>query len=337
MSKRKRAKLRRRARRIRRVRAFLRRVIRILVLCAAVLTAVLAMKVVQNTFPAEPSSVEETEEAGTLKRAILDRYRESAAVAASVDNSAWICEGRATVIGRNDCGQCATEDWTDVAAVALGGSHTVGLTSRGQLLFAGDNAYGQCDLQTNGERAVAVAASDRASYAVLESGRVVMSGASFIEPAQLEAERDAAVVAASEGHLAVLRKDGTLKAFGKNTEGECDVSEWTNIASVSCGNGVTAALDFSGNVHIAGNPAYGQSALDGVQGARCVSAGGNFCLVSLLDGTVLGAGSDSRGQIDVDDWKNIRAMACGYMHAIAVDDAGNRVYSGSDQYGQQEQ
>lgn len=336
MAKRKQGKNRRRARRIRRVRAFLRRVILILVLCAAALVAVLAWKIAQNVV-SEANHPAYEESAGALKSAILDRYRESAVVAAGADNSAWIEEGRVTVIGRNDCGQCATEDWTKVVAVALGDRHTVGLTANGRLLFAGDNAHGQCDLKTNGERAVSIAASARASYAVLESGRVVMSGSGPVEAAKLENVRGAAVVAASDSHLAILMDDGSLEAFGADARSERSISEWTNLASVSCGNGVTAALDFEGNVHVAGDSAYGQAALDGTARAACVGAGGNFCLVSLQDGTAIGAGSDSRGQIRVDHWKDVRAIACGYMHAIAVDGEGNRVYSGSDQSGQQEQ
>ena len=51
---------------------------------------------------------------------------EKAVIDASEENSAWVQDGGARVIGENDAGQCDTGDWTNIVAVALGTDHVVG-------------------------------------------------------------------------------------------------------------------------------------------------------------------------------------------------------------------
>lgn len=47
--------------------------------------------------------------------------------------------GSAAVVGDNDYGQCDVGDWTDLKALALGHTHTVGLKKDGTILSAGCN------------------------------------------------------------------------------------------------------------------------------------------------------------------------------------------------------
>ena len=49
-------------------------------------------------------------------------------------------------VGYNNYGQCEVGGWTDIAQVAAGSYHTVGLKSNGTVVAVGDNYYGQCDI-----------------------------------------------------------------------------------------------------------------------------------------------------------------------------------------------
>jgi len=75
-------------------------------------------------------------------------------------------------------------------AVAAGSYHTVGLTTGGRVLAAGDNWSGQCDV---------------ASWT------------------------DVVAVAAGSRHTVALRTDGTAVATGCNDDGQCEVSDWSDL------------------------------------------------------------------------------------------------------------
>ncbi len=289
-----------------------------------------------NRYNIQPPGEEDMIYDTSMAPAIMKKYLQNSIVAAGADNSAWVQNGRVTVIGQDDYEQCATEEWSNIIAIALGDDHIIGLTADGSLVFAGDNSYGQCDLQTNGVRVVSIAASSWGSFAVLEDGRVFASGNAVVNNAELYKERNVAVVAASDSHVVLLKKDGSLTVYGDSYMNQAEISGCKEIVSVACGYDVVVAMEKSGTVHVIGDTAYGQKALDGTVNANNIAAGGNFCIVSLNDGTVIGAGSNSKGQIDVANWNKVQAIACGYMHAVAIYEDGSRIYSGSNNHGQQE-
>ncbi|MBQ9605176.1 MAG: hypothetical protein IJR45_07175, partial [Firmicutes bacterium] len=57
-----------------------------------------------------------------------------------------------------------------------------------------------------------------------------------------------AVNAISTGarHSAFVRSVGTAKAVGDNTNGQCDISEWKQVAEIACGGDFTAARTYQG-------------------------------------------------------------------------------------------
>lgn len=59
-----------------------------------------------------------------------------------------------------------------------------------------------------------------------------------------------AVNAISTGarHSAFVRSIGTAKAVGDNSNGQCNISEWQDIAEIACGTDFTAARTYHGNV-----------------------------------------------------------------------------------------
>jgi alpha-tubulin suppressor-like RCC1 family protein len=67
-----------------------------------------------------------------------------------------------------------------------------------------------------------------------------------------------------------LKKDGTVVATGWNEHGQCDVSEWQNVAAIAAGGAHTLAL--------------------------------------LNDGTILAVGLNNENQCNVTEWSEIEAI-----------------------------
>ena len=65
-------------------------------------------------------------------------------------------------------------------------------------------------------------------------------------------------VAAGVAHTVGLRRDGTVVAVGHNSDGRCDVSDWTDIVAVAAGYNHTVGLRRDGTVVAVGDNDYGQ-------------------------------------------------------------------------------
>lgn len=65
-----------------------------------------------------------------------------------------------------------------------------------------------------------------------------------------------------------LRSDGTVAAVGLNDDGECDVSDWTDILAVSAGSQNTVGLKSDGTVVAAGSNENNRSNVTGWKDIR---------------------------------------------------------------------
>ena len=83
-------------------------------------------------------------------------------------------DGTVVAAGNDSFGQCDVESWTDVIQVAAGAKHTLGLRADGTVLATGDNEYGQCDV-TDWTDIAAVAANAYGSFGLKRDGTVVAS------------------------------------------------------------------------------------------------------------------------------------------------------------------
>ncbi len=91
-------------------------------------------------------------------------------------------------------------------------------------------------------------------------------------------------------HTVGLQADGTVIATGRNDEGQCDVSGWTDVIAVDCGAYHTAALR--------------------------------------KDGTVLTAGRSSEGQCDTETWTDIVQIVCTDYNTLGLRKDGTVVSVG---------
>ena len=69
-------------------------------------------------------------------------------------------------------------------------------------------------------------------------------------------------ISAGYDHTIGLKADGTVVAVGNNTDGQCDVSDWTDIVAISVDDH-TVGLKKDGTVVAVGENEYGQCDVSG--------------------------------------------------------------------------
>lgn len=132
-------------------------------------------------------------------------------------------------------------------------------------------------------------------------------------------------IAVGLAHTLVLKSDGTVKATGANSNGQCNVSAWTDIVAVFAGDVSSAGIKSDGTVVVTGRNDYGQC--DVADWTDIVSvAMSQFHTVGLKsDGTVVAVGDTSYGGCDVSSWRNIVSICVTQTGTIGVKADGSIV------------
>lgn len=141
-------------------------------------------------------------------------------------------DGTVVATGSNIYGQCDVVGWSNIISISAGSGLTVGLKADGTVVVAGHD-FDVSDWVSNWENIAAVYSCTvdytKCVAVGLESdGTAMISGSDyyFIHPQNIVS------VASSSIHFVCLREDGVVLAFGNNDNGQCNVSEWTDIVSV---------------------------------------------------------------------------------------------------------
>lgn len=132
-------------------------------------------------------------------------------------------------------------------SLCAGGSFAAAVRSDGRVYAAGDNSFGQCDLQ------------DITS---------------------------ASAVSCGTHHTAVLLDDGRVVAVGDNGFGQCNTQEWKDVVMLACGENHTVGLTSDGKVLAVGDNGLSQCCVDDIQLAVSIAALPEATLALLPDGTV---------------------------------------------------
>ena len=146
-------------------------------------------------------------------------------------------------------------------------------------------------------------------------------------------------ISAGGYHTVGLKADGTVVATEYTGEyfnnGQCDVSDWTNIVAISAGDTYTVGLKADGTVVAVGDNDSGQCDVSGWEDIVAVSAGGNYTVGLKADGTVVAVGDNDSGQCDVSNWTDIIAVSAGVDHTVGLKADGTVVateYTGAQKY-----
>lgn len=148
------------------------------------------------------------------------------------------------------------ESWSNIIAIAAGGGHaedshsghTVGLTADNRVVAAGDNTYGQCDVD-DWEDIIAIAAGDWHTVGLKADGTVVAVGYKpdegytrntpvdpcFVSDWKTDDEdKKVIAIAANRGYTLGLTADGRILATGFSAQDQRPHSgEWNDILRYS--------------------------------------------------------------------------------------------------------
>lgn len=146
-------------------------------------------------------------------------------------------------------------------------------------------------------------------------------------------------------HTVAVRTDGTVVATGNNEYGQCNVSDWTDIVSISASGNFTVGLKQDGTVVAVGANGSGQcnvsdwtdivSITTVVPG--CYAVGGSTIGVK-KDGTVIAIGeivegNSEYGYLDVTGITNVAMVSASYNHAVFLKRDGTVFAVGDNSYG----
>ena len=180
----------------------------------------------------------------------------------------------------------------------------------------------------------AIAASDEHTVGLKFDGTVVACGKNDDGQCDVSEWTDIVAVATSYEHTVGLKSDGTVVACGYNHYGQCDVSHWTDIVTVATSYEHTVGLKSDSTVLACGKNDDSQCNVSGWTDIVAVAAGHIRTVGLKSDGTVVARGYNKYGQCDVSGWTDIVAVAAGRIHTVGLKSDGTVVACGHNKYGQ---
>jgi alpha-tubulin suppressor-like RCC1 family protein len=145
------------------------------------------------------------------------------------------------------------------------------------------------------------------------------------------------VVAGGDDHSLALKADGTVAAWGLNSEGQTVVpTGLSNVVAVAAGAAHSLALEGNGKVIGWGRDSEGETTPpSSLSNVVAIAAGEFYSLALGSNGVVTAWGSDAYGQTNVPSGLNhMAAIAAGSFHALALKDDGTVVGWGNDADGE---
>lgn len=142
------------------------------------------------------------------------------------------------------------------------------------------------------------------------------------------------VISAGYNHSAVVKKDGTVLAFGDNSYGQCETGEWLGVIGVSAGGNHTIGMTYDGKLFASGNNEYGQCDISGWTDIIAVSTGETHTVALKANGRVIARGNNKYGQCNIQDWEDIVSIAAAGNHTIGLKEDGTVLAVGWNSDGQ---
>lgn len=242
-------------------------------------------------------------------------------------------DGSVVAVGDNSEGQLSVSSWRDIKAIAAGAYFSVGLEADGTVVAVGHNGSGQRNI-SGWMDIKAIAAGSNHTVGLKQDGTVVAAGSNVYGQLKVSSWTKIKAIAAGAYHSVGLQEDGAVVAVGSYGSGQLKVTAWRKIKAIAAGAYHTVGLREDGTVVATGANSFGQTKVAGWSKIKAIAAGANHTIGLREDGTVVAAGSSSYGQVNVSTWTDISAIAAGANHTIGLKADGTVVAVGANEHGQ---
>jgi len=205
---------------------------------------------------------------------------------------------------------------------AVSNGHAVALTRDGEVLAAGNNAYGQCATSKFVELFEGFD-----EFSAIRRGKLDMMDTVEHEYQIRLAEttRYRRLLACGQRLTACINADGRVLA----SVGYPGSLQWTKVKSLACGNAHLLALHEDGHVSADGNDVDGCTAVSDWTQVKAVAAGKYHSFGLREDGGVLFCGRNDCGQGDVSRWTRIKRLYARDTYTVGVTWDGDILVAGA--------
>ena len=243
------------------------------------------------------------------------------AVAIKSAGSVWTFRG--TVVKAE-----AIDNIPNIAAISEGIYRTFGLDSEGDVWYWSTNGQGAVKLTgVSGVKELCDAGGFK-TLALDNTGRVWIWDNEELVPRRVFGIDAVSAISAGDRHVAVLKSDGTLWAWGDNNVGQLGyganflepepivVPDFKDVKTVAASQKYTLALKKDGTVWAWGDNSYGQLGvgtkvesliplkIEGLDNIISISAGNTHALALKSDGTLWAWGSNGAGELGDGTYEN---------------------------------
>ena len=166
--------------------------------------------------------------------------------------------------------------------------------------------------------AVSVATYENRTAILRKDGTVVhISNGGHNTTADVPKDVKAVQIAVGLTHTVVLKADGTVSAYGKDTCGQGKVGAWRNIVEVAAGRNFTVGLKSDGTLVACGSNKCGQCSVEGYSNVIGIAACDQTAVILFSDGTVALCGDRSMGLGKATTFTNVELIKAGGSTVIA--------------------
>lgn len=232
--------------------------------------------------------------------------------------------GEIVTAGSNEYGQCNIDDWTNIVSVSAGGYHSAGLREDGTVIATGAASERVKDWKN----IVAISAGGFHTVGIKSDGSVIAEGSNDEGQCNVDTWENIVAISAGQRHTVGLRSDGTVVATGYNDNGQCNVKNWTDIISISATMYRTVGLKKDGTVVTAGENDHGQGNVRDWENIVAIASTRDITVGLKSDGTVIATGYNYKNVCDVEDWIDIVAVATSGDSIVGLTSGGYIVEQG---------
>ncbi|MDD3535773.1 MAG: LruC domain-containing protein [Candidatus Cloacimonetes bacterium] len=180
-----------------------------------------------------------------------------------------------------------------------------------------------------GEDFIAIDGGKDFAIALKSDGSLVAWGANSQITSNVPSGTGFTAISAGEDHALALKSDGSIVAWGKNNKGQATSPTGTGYTAISAGIEHNLAIKSDGTIYGWGNA--GNDRLNIPAGTyRAIAAGNMYSIAIKSNGELVGWGSAYNGELDLPAGNDFIEVKARFLHAVARKSDGSLVGWGNN-------